>query len=143
VPEQHEAGAVAGIILDVLDQDGGAVERRRAASGHRCPRRVGGAHQLAHAPGRVLGRDPPQAGMSGKEPLALRQRHRMRSHGGDGLERSSRDSDEALRHGKYGFCGHRQPACRHESGDPRHQSCDAVLHRNEKVLSCAVPDGLK
>ncbi|HKV47300.1 MAG TPA: hypothetical protein VJN69_04360 [Candidatus Acidoferrales bacterium] len=92
--EKQEACVVFAMVLDVFEQDFAAVDFSGAFGGDGGARGIVGGNDFANAAGRVERSHALELRMRAEEMFALRERDRMRLHGGKTVERSVPCSDQ-------------------------------------------------
>src|SRR2546425_319863 len=97
-PPHQKGRVVLGVVLRVLREAHGSVERGGEGRRDRGVGRAATRHEVAYAAGRVVGRDRHDIRVRGEESAALRQGDRMRGHPPNGGPLRAGAGDKTVTH---------------------------------------------
>ena len=139
--EEHEAGEILGVVLDVGSEDDAGVVFSGAAARYGCAGFVAASQGFADAAGGVFGGDSLQVRMGDEEAFALSESHGMTRDGADRIERGAGAADEVMLDGEDGFGSDVEGAFEEKIVDADNWAGEGVFYGGEESVGQAVADG--
>ena len=141
--QQHEAREIFRMVLNPFGENRSAIVLGRVAPGNGGARFVPTGHDFADAARGVFRGNTFPLRMRGKKAFALRQGHRMRSHGADVVQRSSGERNELHFDRQNGFRNHGESVFQKQIEHAHHGTREGIFHRSENRIGRSLSDGTK